>query len=208
MTNLMPVFQLAHGIGSLIPSPTPHSERGSRGTAFDVALTVGTLGIGGAALSGTRAARYAGTGMKWFGYVRYPLGSAGVKLGVPGARQYLFASKVYAGLMLAYGIHEFDRNQALFRQKEYKKLGISLMGPPGSLWLYDKIYNGPAKESLASSSTPSQQNGGAKGNKKTPRKSKKSTKKMIKPQWSKYASACPPGYRFRYVNGDPMCVKK
>ena len=31
---------------------------------------------------------------------------------------------------------------------------------------------------------------------------------MIKPQYGKYASACPPGYRFQYVNGNPMCVKK
>ncbi len=203
MPNLMPVFQLAHGIGSIIPSPTPHSERGSSGTAFDVALTVGTLGIGGAALSGTRAARYAGTGMRYFGYVRYPLGSAGVKLGVPGAQQYLFASKVYAGLMLAYGIHEFDRNQALFRQKEYKKLGISLMGPPGSLWLYDKLYNGPAKHELdtyptpvrekqsgPSSSKSSQQNGGGSGKRS----------KSYKP---KAGRNCAPGYR--KVGG--RCVK-
>jgi hypothetical protein len=192
MANSMSAFQIAERLGSFVPTPTAHGDRGASGTAFDIALTLGTLGVGGMAMSGTRTAAHAGTALKWFGYARRPVLSYGVHQGYRGASTLMGVSKAYAIIMLAHGIYEMDKNIALARDKEYKRLGINLMGPPGSLWLYDKIYDGPSEQSLASSSTPSQQNGGANGTTKTSTGSQKSKPKYL---YKKRGQPCPPGYR-------------
>lgn len=155
-------------------------------------------------LSGTAVGATIGTGVRYFGYARRPVLSYGVHRGIRGASTLMGVSKAYAITMLAHGIYELDKNIALARDKEYKRLGINLMGPPGSLWLYDKIYNGPAKESLPSSSTSSQQNGGGKGNKTSTRLQKSKLRLSSKSYKPKAGRKCAPGYR--KVGG--RCVKK
>jgi len=163
-----------------------------------------TGGLAATALSGTAVGAGIGTGVRYFGYARRPVLSYGVHQGYRGASTLMGLSKAYAATMLAHGVYEFDKNQALFRQKEYKRLGINLMGPPGSLWLYDQLYNGPAKESLASSSSPSQQNGGAKGNKTSTRSQKSKPRLSSKSYKPKAGRKCAPGYR--KIGG--RCVKQ
>jgi hypothetical protein len=98
------------------------------------------------------------SGLKWYGYVRRPVLSFGVRQGVPGARPAMFLSKTYAATMLGIGIYEIDKNLALYRNKDWDRLGISLGFPPGSLWIYDRFIV-PKVKSPPTSSSPSQQNG-------------------------------------------------
>lgn len=172
-----------------------------------------TGGLAATALSGTAVGAGIGTGVRYFGYARRPVLSYGVHQGYRGASTLMGFSKAYAATMLAHGIYELDKNIALARNKEYKRLGINLMGPPGSLWLYDQLYNGPAKESLASSSSPSQQNGGAKGKKNNSKTSKRY------PLFSDHAgifsksgrvlhNPCAKGYVPKLIKGRAFCVKK
>jgi len=164
-----------------------------------------TGGAAAYALSGTAAGATIGTGLRYFGYARRPVLSYGVHQGYRGASTLMGVSKAYAITMLAHGIYEMDKNIALARDKEYKRLGINLMGPPGSLWLYDKIYDGPSEQSLASSSTPSQQNGGVNGTTKTSTGSQKSNPRLNSKSYKpKAGRKCAPGYR--KVGG--RCVKK
>ncbi len=71
------------------------------------------------------------------GVVKRPMLSFGVYNEIAYATEFMFISKTYAKIMLAFGIYDINKNIALAREKEYKRLGINLMGPPGSLWLYD-----------------------------------------------------------------------
>ena len=211
MANYLPAFQFAQRIGHHADNLAFNRDR--KDTLLNIALTGATLGVGGAALSGTRAAAYGGTALKWFGYARRPVLSFGVQQGYRGASTLMGVSKAYAITMLGIGIHEFDQNQALAREKEWKRLGINLMGPPGSLWFYDNIYNGPASESLASSSSPSQQNGGAKGKKTSKFKKSKDSHPMGQAfyEWDMNGRSwnpCPEKYKPRKVKGRWMCVKK
>jgi len=194
------------------PGDARNLSRGSRRDfTRNEKIVLGTVAIaitGGAAayaLSGTAAGATIGTGLRYFGYARRPVLSYGVHQGYRGASTLMGVSKAYAITMLAHGIYEMDKNIALARDKEYKRLGINLMGPPGSLWLYDKIYDGPSEQSLASSSTPSQQNGGVNGTTKTSTGSQKSNPRLNSKSYKpKAGRICAPGYR--KVGG--RCVKK
>ncbi len=91
---------------------------------------------------------------------------------------------------------------------DYDEAIIGFYGPPGSVNLYRK-----ALESLASSSSPSQQNGGAKGNKS---KSKTSKRYALPRDHSGIFSKsgrvkhnpCAKGYVPRMIKGRAFCVKK
>lgn len=89
---------------------------------------------------------------------------------------------------------------------DYDEAIIGFYGPPGSVNLYRK-----ALESLASSSSPSQQNGGAKG-KKTSGKSRSpysyTPTKSRKIDGTQFYKNCRRGYELKRLNGKLKCVKK
>ena len=88
------------------------------------------LGYAGGALLGSKAYRY-------YGYAKYPVLSAGKHYGVRGASTTLSLVKAYGKLQTGVGILYYKKNLQLAQQREWKRLGINVFGPPGSLYMYD-----------------------------------------------------------------------
>jgi len=74
---------------------------------------------------------------KGYGFIKRPVLTTAVNAEIRGARAAMAVSKTYGRIMLALSAKELDRNIKLAKQREWKRLGISLYGPPGSLWVYD-----------------------------------------------------------------------
>jgi len=91
---------------------------------------VGALAKGGSAVTGSKA-------YKAYGFVKRPALTVGVHQQIRGAATAMALSKAYSKAMLANSVFGFARNVQLARAREYKRLGINIMGPPGSLFLYD-----------------------------------------------------------------------
>ena len=105
-------------------------------------------------------------------------------------------SKAYSKMALTAGVLNFGRNIQLARQKEYKRLGINVFGPPLSLFLYDNYMdrNKTSEDETASVAEIQSGVGGSLPSKpKTPGKYK-----------PRRGQRCRPGYRL--ING--MCVKQ
>lgn len=91
---------------------------------------VGALARGGTAVTGSKA-------YKVYGAVKRPVLTLGVHQKIRGATTAMSLSKMYSKGMLANSVFGFARNVQLARAREWKRLGINVMGPPGSLFLYD-----------------------------------------------------------------------
>lgn len=74
---------------------------------------------------------------KGYGFIKRPVLTTAVNAEIKGAKAAMAVSKTYGRTMLALSAYELDRNIKLAKQREWKRLGISLYGPPGSLWVYD-----------------------------------------------------------------------
>ena len=74
---------------------------------------------------------------KAYGIFKRPIISLGVYKQIRGARTAMFLSKTYSKIILAGSVFNFGRNVQMARDKEYKRLGINIFGPPLSLFAYD-----------------------------------------------------------------------
>ncbi len=155
--------------------------------AFESVLAVPMIGGVGRSAKVARGAHSAWKSSKLsqiFRTVKRPVTSTMTRLGYSGVPEKIVTRYGYA----KFGVGLLDplaTTRALSRG-DYDEAIIGFYGPPGSVHLYRK-----ALESLASSSSPSQQNGGAKG-KKTSTRSQKSKPKYL---YKKRGQPCPPGYR-------------
>ncbi len=91
---------------------------------------VGALAKGGSAITGSKA-------YKAYGVFKRPILSLGVHQQIRGATAAMSLSKAYSKMLITGGVLNFGRNIQLARAKEYKRLGINVMGPPLSLFMYD-----------------------------------------------------------------------
>lgn len=91
---------------------------------------VGVLARGGSAITGSKA-------YKAFGVFKRPILSLGVHQQIRGATAAMSLSKAYSKMAITGGVLNFGKNIQLARAKEYKRLGINIMGPPLSLFMYD-----------------------------------------------------------------------
>jgi hypothetical protein len=95
---------------------------------------VGILAKGGSAVTGSKA-------YKIYGAIKRPILTLGVHKKIHGARTAMTLSKSYAKMVLASSVFQLGRNIQLAHAKEYKRLGINIYGPPGSLFLYDNYMD-------------------------------------------------------------------
>ena len=93
-------------------------------------LPVGAMVRGGSAVKGSQA-------LKYYGAYKRPVLTLGVHKQIRGATTAMALSKAYSKAMLTASVFGFARNVQLARAREWKRLGINVMGPPGSLFLYD-----------------------------------------------------------------------
>ncbi len=91
---------------------------------------VGALARGGTAVTGSKA-------YKVYGALKRPVLTLGVHKQIRGATTAMSLSKMYGKGLLTASVFGFARNVQLARAREWKRLGINVMGPPGSLFLYD-----------------------------------------------------------------------
>jgi hypothetical protein len=94
----------------------------------------GALIRGGSAVKGS-------TALKVYGAVNRPLLTLGVHQGIRGANTAMALSKGYSKMMLAASVFGFAKNVQLARAREWKRLGINVMGPPGSLFAYNNYIS-------------------------------------------------------------------
>lgn len=166
----------------------------------------------------TAGAVLGSTAYRYYGYAKHPILSAGKHYGVRGASTTLSLVKAYGKFQTGVGILYYKKNLQLAQQREWKRLGINVFGPPGSLYMYDRY--------LADTSTSKQeetdlveaikeQSGGGSSlpsKPKPPGTLKPSTKKFLsgttpyayKP---KSDERCRKGYKSVIKSGRRMCVK-
>jgi len=168
------------------------------------------LGPPGSVSKGVKAAKTAHSAYKGSAAfqvvrtVKRPITSTMTRLGFSSTPEKIVTRYGYA----KYGVGLLDplaATRALSRG-DYDEAIIGFYGPPGSVHLYRK-----ALESLASSSSPSQQNGGAKGKKSSSKNSKNSYKPHPNRVLAYYEGGsnrpvCRKGFRFERRRG--LCVKK
>tara|TARA_B100001564_G_C20620269_1_gene661999 strand:- start:86 stop:742 length:657 start_codon:yes stop_codon:yes gene_type:complete len=100
------------------------------------ALQVGRLALGSRAY-------------KAYSFVKRPVLTMAVNANVRGAKAAMAVSKAYGKTIAVLGALDFKRNVELIRQREWKRLGINLYGPPGSLWYYDNHMSGNSETAKA-----------------------------------------------------------
>jgi len=151
----------------------------------------GKLVHGGRAVTGSKA-------YKVYGYAKRPLLSIGVHQKIRGATTAMTLSKAYSKSLIAASVFNFGRNIALARAREWKRLGINVFGPPGSLFLYDHYmeHNMDAEAEIAAAKSEQSRVGSS-----LPSKPKTRGKHSYRPGAGK---KCAPGYKL--ING--MCVKQ
>jgi len=167
---------------------------------------VGALAKGGSAVKGSQA-------LKYYGAYKRPVLTLGVHKKICGATAAMSLSKMYSKAMLASSVFGFARNVQLARAREYKRLGINIMGPPGSLFLYDnymahdmdaeaQIAEAKQEKSRVDRSLTSKSK--TRGNTKIPFYVPKSrTRGGVT-----LHTPCRRGYEPRILNGKLMCVRK
>lgn len=188
---------------------------------YSVAKNAAIIGVGvvpvGRIISGGRAVT-GSTAYKYYGAFKRPIWTAGVHLKIKGATTGMFLSKTYGKMALTAGVLNFGRNIHLARQKEYKRLGINVYGPPLSLFLYDNYMdrNKTSEDETASLAKEQSRVGGS-----LPSKPKTRGKHSYVPSVSRYLayyeggkgkhedSICRKGYRYVAKSGTlGMCVRK
>ena len=155
---------------------------------------------------------------KVYGYAKRPLLSVGVHQKIRGATTAMTLSKAYSKSLIAASVFNFGRNIALARAQEWKRLGINVFGPPGSLFLYDHYmeHNMDVEAEIAAAKSEQSRLGSS-----LPSKPKTRGKHSYVPSVDRYLayyeggkgkhpdSICRKGYRYVYKNGTlGMCVRK
>jgi len=171
-------------------------------------LPVGSMVRGSAAVRNSRV-------MQAFGIYKRPILSLGVHKKVRFAGTAMAISKGYSRGLLAMGIYDLGKNIRLAQAKEYKRLGINVFGPPGSLFMYDTFMadnnesssrmelektESPVEPSLTSSSKT--------GGKPLPNVSGKRYLLGRTRNWTKGHNPCATGYKLQHKLGIYYCVKK
>jgi hypothetical protein len=167
---------------------------------------VGKLVQGGKMVTGS-------TAYKVYGAVKRPILTVGVHQKIRGATTAMSLSKAYSKMALTAGVLNFGRNIQLARQKEYKRLGINVFGPPLSLFLYDNYMdrNKTSEDEIASTAKEQSRVGGSLPSKPKTRGNLKPSSKKFLPGHKPYAykpksgERCAPGYRWN--QRDKMCVE-
>jgi len=170
---------------------------------------IGALARGGTAVTGSKA-------YKLYGAVKRPVLTLGVHRKIRGATIAMSLSKMYSKGMLANSVFGFARNVQLARAREYKRLGINIMGPPGSLFLYDhhmahdmdaeaEIAAAKEEKSRIDSSLTSESK--TRG-KPLPNVSGKRYHLGRTRNWAKGHNPCATGYKLERRSGIYYCVKK
>ncbi|AXH78256.1 MAG: hypothetical protein [Circular genetic element sp.] len=158
---------------------------------------VGSLARGGSAITGSKA-------YKAYGVVKRPILSLGVHRQIRGATAAMSLSKAYSKMALTGGILNFGRNVQLARAKEYKRLGINVMGPPLSLFMYDHYmsHNTNAEAEIAAAK---QEKSRIDASLTSASKTRgKKLPKFVQPK-PKADQICPDGYVFTRKYGAPIC---
>ena len=170
---------------------------------------VGALARGGTAVTGSKA-------YKVYGAVKRPVLTLGVHRKIRGATTAMSLSKAYSKAMLANSVFGFARNVQLARAREWKRLGINVMGPPGSLFLYDNhmAHDMDAEAEIAEAKEE-------KSRIDSSLTSKSKTRGTILPNvsgkryllgrtrnWAKGHNPCASGYKLERRSGIYYCVKK
>lgn len=101
------------------------------------AAVVGSMVVPGSAVYKGGRAVTGSTAYKVYGAVKRPVLTVGVHKKVRGAATAMSLSKAYSKALITASVLNFGRNLQLAYAKEYRRLGINLFGPPGSLFLYD-----------------------------------------------------------------------
>ena len=165
------------------------------------AILAPTLGSVYGAITGHRL-------YKAFGVYKRPALSFGVYRQMRGAKTAMRISKGYAKVMLGVGLYGLGTNVALARAREYKRLGINVIGPPGSLFLYDRHMgrNKITEDVKMAAEEESRIDASLTSVSKT-RGKRNSMPKQYKPL---RGMKCRPGYKFVSVPGSEvgMCVKQ
>ncbi len=146
---------------------------------------VGGIGKGAKVAKGVHSAYLASNLFQVVRTVARPITSTMTRLGYSSVPEKLVTRYGYA----KYGVGLLDplaTTRALSRG-DYDEAIIGFYGPPGTVSLYRKVL-----ESLASSSSPSQQNGGAKG-KTNGHSDTRGLEKSVR-KYSKDLSRCPSGH--------------
>jgi hypothetical protein len=174
-------------------------------------VPVGAIARTGSMVTGSKA-------YKIYGAIKRPILTVGVHQKIRGATTAMSLSKAYSKMALTAGVLNFGRNLQLARQKEYKRLGINVFGPPLSLFLYDNYMdrNKTSEDETASVADIQSGVGGS-----LPSKPETPGKHSYVPSPSRYLayyeggkgnhedSICRKGYRYVAKSGTlGMCVRK
>lgn len=144
----------------------------------------------GRAILGSRA-------YKAYGFVKRPVLSMAVNANIRGANAAMSISKTYGRAIAVLSALEFKQNVELARQREWKRLGINIYGPPGSLWLYDNHLSDNAESDIIKKDA-------AKAKSRVGRSLPSKPKTRGNTYRPGAGRKCAPGYKL--ING--MCVKQ
>ncbi len=165
-------------------------------------VPVGALARGGTAVTGSKA-------YKAYGVFKRPILSLGVHQQIRGATAAMTLSKAYSKMAITGGVLNFGKNIQLARAKEYKRLGINVMGPPFSLFMYDyyMAHDTGAEAEIADAKQEQSRIDASLTSVSKTRGKKNSLPKQYKPL---RGMKCRPGYKFVSVPGSEvgMCVRK
>lgn len=163
----------------------------------------------GRAILGSRA-------YKAYGFVKRPVLSMAVNANIRGAKAAMTVSKTYGRAIATLGVLDLKKNIQLARQREWKRLGINIYGPPGSLWLYDNHLAKNAESDLIMKDAviaKSRRDGSLPSKSKTrgkplPNVSGKRYHLGRTRNWAQGHNPCATGYKLERRSGIYYCVKK
>ena len=180
----------------------------SRYTTAKGALIAASAVIPGSAF--VKGGRVVGSSqaVKYYGYAKRPILSVGVHKKITGAQTAMALSKGYSKALITMGILDIGRNVRLAYQREYTRLGINLMGPPGSLFLYNNyMRRNKTVDDLEVIEEGSPRDFSLTSESKT---GGKSTSYYLGKNriWAKGHDPCAKGYRLKRMNNAYYCVKQ
>ena len=76
----------------------------------------------------------------FLGFAKRPALTIGVHQRIPGAYTAMHLSKMYSKAMMMNSLFQIGKNVSLYRTGQYRRLGVSIFGPPGSLFAYRRRY--------------------------------------------------------------------
>ncbi len=163
-------------------------------------VPVGAIARGGSTVTGSRA-------YKVYGAVKRPILTVGVHQGIHGARTAMSLSKMYSKMALVASVLNFGRNVELAYAKEYRRLGINIFGPPGSLFLYDNYMdrNKSSEDTIKSAEKEKSRRDSSLTSKSKTRGKQLSNLPEGYFYTKKKGVPCAPGFKYHRDSG--MCIK-